>query len=526
MPLPEFLRYSNSMTKCHLPGCPIGKILWSIFSLTIILATQKPAMASAGTVLSHLQRARLFAKQRKWPQAEREFRFAHQMDPNSVEAEVGHAEALVQIRQPFDALLELQTFLRDHRDAARAHEFYAVVILETSNDFLLAQQEMETSARLAPNDGMIWKSLGDIYLDHTTASDAITAYKKARRLLPHDPLILASLAQAYSQDGNTQEADAAFATALKMAQNESSATARRDGATVDYLYAQYLLKQNRPRESIAAASHALAYNPNSAIALYHRARAYKAIGDLKNAEVDALRAFEIAPAGKEGPLLLADIYRKEHNVDKVQKYAEIAQKMIDEEQSRASFGRDVRRLLGMAESALLKQQFDEAIPPYNELIQKVPTFYEAYFGIGVCYSQTGRVNEAESAFRKYLSLQPVSADGHATLGLLLLQQGRGAEAIPELEQALEIDPTLDEARKALAGEYLSESKPAAAIKTLRAQGNKGDVQSITLLATALRQNGQNREAMKEIERALALSPGDTDALRVKHEIIEATHLAQ
>ena len=514
------------MKKSLLPGYPIGKVLWSIFFLSAILAAQKPVADSAGTALSHLQRARLLVKQRKWPEAEREFRTAHQKDPNSVEAEVGHAEALVQIRQPFDASLELQSFLRDHPDAARAHEFYAVVILETSNDFLLAQQEMETSVKLAPNDGMIWKSLGDIYLDHTTASDAITAYKRARRLLPQDPLIVASLAQAYSQDGNTQQADAAFAEALKMAQAESSTAARRDGATVDYLYAQYLLKQNRARESIVAATRALAYNPHSAIALYHRARAYKALGDLTNAEADALRAFEIAPDGKEGPLLLADIYRKERDLDKVQKYAEIAQKMIDEEQSRASFGREVRRLLGVAESALLKQQYDEAIRPYEELIQKVPTFYEAYFGIGICYSQTGRVQEAESAFRKYLSLQPVSADGHATLGLLLLQQSRGPEAVPELEQALQIDPTLDEARKALAGEYMSESKPAAAIKTLRAQGDRDDVQSITLLAAALRQNGQDREAMREIERALALSPGDADALKVKQEIIEAGHIAR
>jgi tetratricopeptide (TPR) repeat protein len=83
-------------------------------------------------------------------------------------------------------------------------------------------------------------------------------------------------------------------------------------------------------------------------------------------------------------------------------------------------------------------------------VKMLPTFYEAYFDLGVCYSQTGRPGPAEAALRKYLEFQPVSADGHAALGLLLFQQARGKEASAELEQALAIDPSLDEVKKALA----------------------------------------------------------------------------
>jgi tetratricopeptide (TPR) repeat protein len=485
------------------------------------LIAQKASVAlpREGTT-NHLQVGMRLARAQKWAEAEREFRIAHQNDPNSNDAELGHAEALVKVGQPFDAALELQSFLRDHPNAAKVHQFYAVVTLSISDDFLLAQSEMEKCVKLLPNDGMAWKSLGDISLDHTTPKDAIEAYKKATHLLPDNPLILASLADAYSQSGDNNKAEEAFGKAIKMtAVGRSSEQAARDRAGVQYLYGRYLLAQGHPKESIAATTRALSYNSHSSVALYNRARAYLAIGDYKSAEADALRAFGLTPHDKQGPLLLIDIYRKQQDSEKAQKYAESAQKLVDEEQQRSAFGRDVRRLLGVAEGALQKGQFSEAIPPYEELIAKVPTFYEAYFGVGMSYSQTGRFSDAETALRKYLAFQPVSGDGHAALGVLLLQMNRGPEAVTELKQALQIDPTLDEARKALASEYLNESKPEESLRILRAAQNTKDPQLIVMLASVLMRQGDTVNAKREVGRALTLQPDDPDALRLKQEIL-------
>jgi len=467
-----------------------------------------------------LQKGMRLAQNSQWAAAEREFRIAHQHDPNSTDAEVAHAEALVKIGQPFDAALELQSYVRDHPDAARAHEIYAVITLSTSNDFLLAQSEMERVVKLSPNDGRAWKSLGDIYLDHTTPKDAIEAYEKASRLLPHDPLVVACLANAYTQAGDNPAAEQAFAKAIKMTEPAPhTPEAGRDRGGVQYLYGRYLLSQGRAKESIAATTRALSYNPGSAVALCNRARAYVAIEDYKHAEADALHAFELAPRDKQGPLLLLDIYRKQHDAEKEQKYAELAQKLVDEEQDRSAFGREVRRLLGIAEDALRQGNFSEAIPPYEELIKKVPTFYEAYFGVGMSYSQTGRPADAETALRKYLSFQPVSGDGHAALGVLLLQMNRGPEGVTELKQALQIDPSLDEARKALASEYLNESKPEESLRTLRAASDTKDTQLIVMLASVLLRQGDTADARRELRRALAIQPDDPDALRLKQQML-------
>ena len=484
-------------------------------------AARSAARPATVRALDHVRQGRRLAAENKWADAEREFRIANQQDPASADAQVVHAEALVKIGQPFDAALELQSFLNDHPNSARAHELYAVVALAIKDDFLVAEKEMEQVVKLKPNDGMAWKSLGDIYVDHATPKEAIEAYHKASRLLPRDPSIVAALADAYAQAEDSQKARETFARAVKMSKAvPDSPQARRNKAGVQYLYGRYLLDQGHAQESIAAITEALAYNPHSAVALNLRARGYEASGDYKRAEADALQALEFGPHDKQGPLLLIDIYRKLQDVEKVRQYAETAQKLVDEEQDRSSFAREVRRLLGVAEAALRESRFSEAIPPYEDLIKKVPTFYEAYLGLGMCYSQTGRLSDAETAFRKYLSFQKISGDGHAMLGVLLLQLGRGEEAASELEQAILIDPSLDEARKALATEYMRESKLEEAVRTLRAARGTKDTQLIVMLASVLVQKGDVAGAQREISRALAIQPDDPDALRLKQEIHE------
>ena len=469
---------------------------------------------------NHVLLGRQFEKKKQWAEAEREFRIAMQQDRNSAEAAIGHAEALAQVGQPFDAELELQSFLRDHPNVARAHELYSVFAITLSDDFVLGESEMEKCVKLAPNNGMAWKSLGDIYLDHATPEDAIAAYTKAARLIPGNPLIVVALADAYGQQGDDRRAEQTFAHAIKMAgAAPESPEAKGNKAGVQYLYGRYLLDRNRAKEALTAINQALQFNPRSAAALYLRARCYQAMGDFNRAEADALQAFALNPRDKQGPLLLVGIYRKLQDGDKAEQYAELAQKLVDQEQQNASFARDVRRLLGIAEAALREGRYPEAISPYEDLIKKVPTFYEAYFGLGMCYSQTGRLADAEAAFRKYLSMQKLSGDGDAMLGIVLLQEGRGEEAAAELQDAIAIDPSLDEARKALATLYRQESKDDESLRVLREAKDTKDAQLIAMMADILLQKGDVAGARRELARAAALQPDDADVLRVKQRIM-------
>src|SRR6202023_2821819 len=123
--------------------------------------------------------------------------------------------------------------------------------------------------------------------------------------------------------------------------------------------------------------------------------------------------------------------------EEVQKIEEL-QTAKEREQAQ---GRALRENLNHAEPLLAQQKFAEAIPYYEEIVRMLPGFYEAWFALGVSYSQTENWSQAEDAFRKYLSYQPLSADGHASYGLLLVSMKRNSDAKKELTEALKLDPS-------------------------------------------------------------------------------------
>jgi len=236
--------------------------------------------------VDYLRLGRTFGAAGKWKEAEGELRIYRNQHPDSEIAIVLHAEALIKLGQPFDAALELQEFLKEHPKALRVHELYAVLAGGPLKDSTLAASELETCVHLAPNDFLAWESLGDLDLDQAKADKAAEAYRHASRLRPGDPVAAASLAHAYAEQGLQDKAAAEFAHALGLTQHSNQPD--KSTAIVDYLYGVYLAEQGQGQESVNALSKALNFNPNSADTYYWRARAYEKLGNLKNAEKDAL----------------------------------------------------------------------------------------------------------------------------------------------------------------------------------------------------------------------------------------------
>ena len=476
-----------------------------------------PSASTRQSINRHLLNGKQLGAAGKWKEAESELRAFKYQNPDSTEAVSLHAESLIKIHQPFDAVLELQEFLQQHPKALRAHELYAVLAADPLKDVTLAASELETCVRLSPRDFQAWESLGDTYLDQAKAEQAVRAYSSAFRLRPDNPLTAASLAHAYAEQGLSEKAAAQFKLAIELARRPGQP--RESIAVVEYLRGVYLAEHGSGEESVNALTKALAFNPKSAEAYYWRARAYEKLKNNDHAEADALKAIELAPASKEAPLFLITLYHKSGDMEKARKYADMAQKITEAEQTQTTFGRSLRDTLDKAEPLLREGRFTEAIPLYESIVKLLPTFYEAYFDLGTCYGQTGHLDESETVFKKYLSFQSVSADGHAALGIVLAEQGKDQEAVPELVQALQIDPSMGEVRKALANEYLKETNPKAAIAVLEVAKDTKDVEMITMLANALDKNGDYSSAMTVINRALTLQPADAQALHLEQELL-------
>lgn len=502
---------ANSMaTQSRALFCAI--LLCSLSSSGLARASQSTGRAPAPRV-DHRALGMDFVAQHRWLEAEKEYRFYRNEHPDSVDAIVLHAQALTEIGQPFDAALELQKFLKTHPDSPKALELHAVLASGPLHDAAGAEADLQKCVKAEPDDFFAWKSLGDLYLDQSKDEAAVESYSAAAKLHPRDPIAIASLAYARWRTNAQDEAVAGFEQAVTLS-HES-----RDIIGVQTLYGRYLLDAGKRDEAIAAFNKVLDVDHDSLEALTWRAEAYSGLGRFPQAEADALAAMGIAPNDKRSALLLVKIYRQQHMTEKAQKYAEIVQKLAAAEDAHYAMGRTLRDNLGEVEPLLMKGDYKEALVRYEAIVKALPTFYEAYFDLGMCYGQVGRISEAEGAFRKYLSLQPASPDGHASLGVVLLQEGRSAEAIPELEEAIQIDPSLTEARKNLAGEYLREANPGAAVAVLRPVENEKDEQILVMLALALQETSDHSNALSVVDKALELHPDNADALKLKEQIL-------
>jgi len=355
----------------------------------------------------------------QWREAEKEYRIYRNEKPDSVDAIVLHAQSLIEIGQPFDAALELQKFLRSHPDSPRVLELHAVLASGPLHDGSGAEADLEKCVKLDPKDFFAWKSLGDLYLDQGKDDDAVRSYLAAVNLHPRDPIVVASLAYARSRTSAQDDAAAGFKEAARLEQNS------REVVGVQTLYGRYLLDQGKRELAVDAFSKVLNADHDSSEALTWRAEAYADLEEFSKAEADAQAALHRSPNDKRPALLLVKIYRQQRMTEKAEEYAEIVQKLAAAEDSHYAMGRTLRDNLGEVEPLLLKGDYQEAAVRYEAIVKTLPTFYEAYFDLGMCYGQLGRLPEAEAAFRKYLSFQPASADGRASLGVLLLAEGRG-----------------------------------------------------------------------------------------------------
>jgi tetratricopeptide (TPR) repeat protein len=377
--------------------------------------------------------------------AEVHFRTCKQLQPDSILCTVQHADALASLNQPYDAIVEAETFLRRNPEAVPVLKTYALLLDKVAVDRREAEKVWRKAASIAPDDADVWHLLGAMLAESQRGPEAVEAYAKAVALRPDDPLLLAGLAYSHGIAGQDAEAAQEFQQALRL--NERT---RPPGVEVLVLYGSYLRESGNASESVAQFSRALALKPGVWRVYFERAKAYERMEKYASAEADALKALKLAGSRRDVHLLLLRIYRGQRNAAKVAAETEAIRRLTEAENAEMETARELRAALRTAEVAVDRGDCTSAIAPYQKVTALMQTFYEAWFPLGVCLSQAGRSVEAEAALKKYLSFQPLSGDGHTALGLLYLTQSRFVEARTELRKALDLDPDAVEATSGLA----------------------------------------------------------------------------
>ncbi len=123
--------------------------------------------------------------------------------------------------------------------------------------------------------------------------------------------------------------------------------------------------------------------------------------------------------------------------------------------------------------------------------------------------QAGRIEEAITAYRAFLKLEPEHVEARSNLGAALSHTGRYEEAIAEYEQALKRAPSNAGIRLNLALAYYKSAQLARAVSELIRvhEARPDDRQPALLLADCYLQMGENR---KVVDLLTPLEPQNTD----------------
>jgi tetratricopeptide (TPR) repeat protein len=462
---------------------------------------------------SDLAAARRYAAAGDWKEAEHHARLHMQKEPRDGSAAVLHAEALIHLGQPFDAALETEKLLESQPDHVGGLKLYAALLVDVLGESQRAEPVLAKAAELAPKDWEVWEALGKLHFRLRRHGDAVRAFRTACGLAPSNPELASELARALEESDDDRPAEEAHQRAIRLNQQ-----LERPLAVVYVRFGTFLANRNRLNESLQAFDKALRFDPHSADALFGRALACENAGNLRAAEADALAVLRESPARRDARQLLIRVYRGLGDDAKVDEQVNAVKKLADEEQAGLARFRELHAALNKAERLLAEGNFHEARAPYEKVVELSPTFYEAWFALGICYSQTGDSARGEAALKRYLEFQPLSADGHSALGLLLFGMKRPAEAHDELSRALELAPELDEPRTALAKLALDAREYPQAISLLEpllVGPGGGDADAYSIGATARFLLGRREEALALCEEGMRRHP-DSVMLEERH----------
>jgi protein O-GlcNAc transferase len=368
--------------------------------------------------------------------------------------------------------------------------------------YAAARDGFRAALKYAPENAGLWAYLGLAEGSLNDVSSAIADLEKARSLSPQDPQILFDLGLLYGRAGNTDRARAMYRDGLK---------SQPDDPAANQNYALLLMQAGQYESALAPLQTLRTLQPNNLSVMISLIECnFKAgLADAAQKETqsflqtpgltlqdringartlvedhapaaaemvlrDTVSRFEESPEAHAGlGKLLLD--RGEYE-DAVRELARAAQLAPDTpgytlalaealilwkhytpalqllEAVRPKFGTlpDFRYKVGLALYGL--SRYPEALSEFEKLAKERPQADLVWFFIGNTWLSMGKLDNAETAYRHAIALNPHNASYYAALGQMLRQSeaDRLAEATSALNEALRLDRTDYHSKKELA----------------------------------------------------------------------------
>ena len=264
---------------------------------------------------------------------------------------------------------------------------------------------------LAPADARWSYYLAHVYRLQGESMKAAEFFERSLEDRPDDVAALIWLGNTYFDQGRLDEADAMFSRGL----------ARQPDAAARFGRGRVALAKHDYARAIEHLEGALTLDRSATVIHYSLALAYRAAGDLEQAE-NHLRLRGDAEVRLTDPL--------------IQELGELLHSEVVYE----------RR----GDRALARGEFTAAVTHFRKGLDLAPTSLSLRQKLAVALSVSGDLQAAGQELLEVLRRSPEFAPAHYSLGVLLLSNGREDLAIDRFMAAVRYDPTYLQARLQLA----------------------------------------------------------------------------
>lgn len=147
---------------------------------------------------------------------------------------------------------------------------------------------------------------------------------------------------------------------------------------------------------------------------------------------------------------------------------------------------------------------------WDYVVRASPSLYYVHDMQGRLFLQNGRLEEAESSFKKVIALKGDYPHGHNDLGIAQMSQGRYREAEASFAKALEITPSFRDARMNLGTLYLESGDLGRARECFvrMLEYHPDDHQALNNLGIIYLRRNVPYSAVICLKRALEIDPGN------------------
>ena len=466
----------------------------------MILLCQLPMCAQTPAPAYRSQVRRLLAEG-KYREARQAAEQELAVEPRSAEAEDLAGTAAFALGDLAGAELHLRRALALQPALVASHRALAATYL-AENKTKEARGEFMAVLAAQPRDFVSLYSLGRTFLIDGQPAEALKQFERASEAKPRDPTLLLGMLEAHLKLNQERQAQAELADldsqfsmgdahreqivallvdqgAYQLATHELALLSKAHPESYEFKYNLALAYHRSGRESEAAEQlHTLLAAGESAEVEDLLGDVELARGNVSGGVAAYRRATELEPGNED--------YRYDYAQGCVQAsaFGQALQAFAD---ATYDFPGSVRMRLGLGATYYLEGRYPEAAQTLLKAAEVAPTRPEVYYLLGRAYDAAGPLqNTIEQKFAFYLQGKPRDAWAEYFYGRILSISIRGGapersqKAQEHLEKAVAIDGNLAEAH--------------------------------LYLGDALEKRGQQREAVKELERAVELDPQSGAAL--------------